>query len=113
MAAVKPITMNLSPVNGIPMNILVSQQNVDELANFELRSDDLFVVSYPKTGTTWTQQIVKLILSNGVDDGVPELISCPWIEADEIVRKRMGDPPRDLKVRNLHMNLTFEGNNNW
>ena len=102
MEEVKPITMNLSPVNGIPMSILVSQQNVDELANFELRSDDLFVVSYPKTGTTWTQQIVKLILSKGVDDGVPVLTSSPWIEADKILRERMGAPPCDLNVRNSY-----------
>ena len=90
--------MKLSPVNGIPMCVLISQQKIDELANFELRADDLFVVSYPKCGTTWTQQIVKLILSKGVDDGVSLLTSIPWIEADEIVRERMGMPPPDLKV---------------
>ena len=106
MAESKPITMNLPPINGIPMNILLTQQKVDELANFELHSDDVFVVSYPKSGTTWMQMIVKLILSNGVDDGVSPFTSCPWIEADEVIRKRMGKPPRDLKV---HYIRTVQG----
>ena len=98
MAESKLITMKLSPINGIPMNLLMKQQKVDELVNFELRSDDVFIVSYPKTGTTWMQQIVKLILANGVDDGVPPILTCPWIEADEVIREKMGQPPLDLKV---------------
>ena len=44
---------------------------MDELAlsDFSLRADDLFVASYPRSGTTWMQQIVKLIRTNGIDTG--------------------------------------------
>ena len=44
------------------------------------RSSDVFVISYPKSGTTWTQQIVKLIWNHGKEDGrdIDEVL--PWIE---------------------------------
>ncbi len=47
------------------------------------RPSDVFVVSYPKSGTTWTQQIIKLIWNNGIEDGrdIDDVI--PWIEPIE------------------------------
>ena len=96
--------MNLTQVNGIPVNIMLSQQKIDELATLDLRSSDLFVVSYPKSGTTWTQKIVKLILSNGVDDGVLPFLTIPWLEADDFLRKFLGESPLDLKVHREHEN---------
>ncbi len=32
---------------------------------FAPRADDLFVVTYPRSGTTWTRQILHLLLNNG------------------------------------------------
>ena len=40
----------------------------------------IWIVTYPKAGTTWTQQIVKLINNNGEDDDVNILKSVPWVE---------------------------------
>ncbi|CAL1274355.1 unnamed protein product [Larinioides sclopetarius] len=36
----------------------------EEYETYEARNDDIYVVSYPKTGTTWLQEIVYLIHSN-------------------------------------------------
>ena len=37
---------------------------------FVPKASDVFVASYPKSGTTWVQHIVSLIKNNGVDDGI-------------------------------------------
>ena len=34
------------------------------LRNFELRDDDIFIMSHPKTGTTWTQELVWMVVNN-------------------------------------------------
>ncbi len=41
------------------------------LDNMKMRADDVFVVACPKNGTTWMQQLVKLITNNGVESGKP------------------------------------------
>ncbi|XP_072018971.1 sulfotransferase 1A3-like isoform X2 [Amphiura filiformis] len=40
-----------------------------EIKVLEVRQDDLFLISYPKAGTTWMQQIISMILKEtGKDD---------------------------------------------
>ena len=40
------MTLNPHRISGVPMHRYVTQQRVDELANMELRPDDLFIVTY-------------------------------------------------------------------
>ena len=53
---------------------------MDGLRDFPLLAEDLFIVTYPKSGTTWMQQIVKLIRTNGLDDGMRISDAVPWLE---------------------------------
>ncbi|MFO7679139.1 MAG: sulfotransferase domain-containing protein [Chloroflexota bacterium] len=72
----------------LPMPPFISQQEMDTLANdFVVHADDLFVVTYPKCGTTWTEQIVHLILNQG-EQGEQRLTdTAPWLET---LHKRPG-----------------------
>ncbi|KAF2892848.1 hypothetical protein ILUMI_13327 [Ignelater luminosus] len=36
----------------------------ERIKNFEVKNDDVWVASYPKTGTTWTQEMVWMIANN-------------------------------------------------
>eukprot|EP00092_Neocalanus_flemingeri_P007301 GFUD01007883.1.p1 GENE.GFUD01007883.1~~GFUD01007883.1.p1 ORF type:complete len:334 (-),score=84.53 GFUD01007883.1:170-1171(-) len=55
----------------------------DKLYNFPLREDDIWIVTYPKTGTTWTQETVWMLV-NDVDKeagNVPQVVRSPFLEA--------------------------------
>ena len=49
------------------------------------RTDDVFIASFPKSGTTWTQQVVRLIYSRGlILDSDPSLHAIiPWLDDSE------------------------------
>ena len=52
----------------------------EELKTFPLQHGDVFIVTYPKSGTTWMQQIVKLLRNGGQVDDVILDVSIPWLE---------------------------------
>ena len=67
--------------NGIQVPKFVTQEEVDKLKDVELYPDDVWVVTYPKCGTTWTQQIVRLIRNKGIPDEKNISFAVPWLEA--------------------------------
>ena len=66
-------------VNGILLPRLTPKR-WEELKNFRLEPDEVFIVSYPKSGTTWVQQIVKLLRNGGRKDDVLVDRSILWLE---------------------------------
>jgi len=52
--------------NGFMMPRLFAERDQERIYNFELREDDIWIVTYPKCGTTWTQELVWMMV-NDVD----------------------------------------------
>lgn len=40
------------------------RENADKLHNFEARTDDIFISTFPRSGTTWTQEMIWLLCNN-------------------------------------------------
>ncbi|TNE67164.1 MAG: sulfotransferase domain-containing protein [Alphaproteobacteria bacterium] len=56
---------------------------------FNFRDDDIFIGTYAKSGTTWTQQIVSQLIFGGAEGiNVPEI--SPWLD--------LRVPPREIKL---------------
>lgn len=55
----------------------------DQICNFKAKPDDLLIATYPKAGTTWTEEIVDLIQNKGDAEKskrAPTHIRIPFIE---------------------------------
>ena len=76
-----------SVLQGMNVPKFVFQEELDKLKDFQLYPDDVWVVTYPKCGTTWTQQIVRLIKNKGVQDDIIVDHAVPWLEAMVRIQK--------------------------
>ncbi len=59
-----PISMEVNMVKSVPGNWYMPagyKAVAEKIYNFELRPDDIWIVTYPKCGTTWTQELVYQI----------------------------------------------------
>ncbi|XP_071975658.1 sulfotransferase 1 family member D1-like [Engystomops pustulosus] len=53
-------------VSGMPI-LGPFAENWENVQDFEAREDDLLIVTYPKSGTTWMSEILDLMIHNGDD----------------------------------------------
>ena len=72
-------------INGVMVPGFVTQEEVDKLKSFKLYPDDVWIVTYPKCGTTWTQQIVRLIINKGEQDDIKITTAVPWLEGGKLL----------------------------
>ncbi|XP_068162135.1 sulfotransferase 2B1-like [Antennarius striatus] len=64
-----------------------SPESLKYLQEFSFRPNDIFIVTYPKSGTTWSQEIVSQIMSGGDSpnaETLPYQDRTPWIEATRL-----------------------------
>lgn len=67
--------------NGFPMVAGVKEEDFNSALKYEPTEEDLFVVSYPKSGTTWVQYIVCLIYNHGTPPEGPIMFgTTPFLE---------------------------------
>ena len=65
----------------IPFPFMITQEHMDLLAKeFTIKDNDIFVVTYPRSGTTWTEQIVHLLVNHGEQGDLLLTDAVPWLE---------------------------------
>ena len=85
-------------LDGVKMMLGVpAAQIAEQREKFAIRPDDVFIATYPKCGTTWMQQIVKLIVNNGVETGADCDVFIPWHEHMSLEEIESMPSPRFFK----------------
>ncbi|HTL55014.1 MAG TPA: sulfotransferase domain-containing protein [Candidatus Limnocylindrales bacterium] len=72
----------LLPRLGQGLGIAMARIHLFELRHFKFvpRPDDIFIVTYPRSGTTWMQMILYQLTTDGNMD-IPHIAQhCPWFE---------------------------------
>lgn len=65
----------------IKFPVFISQADMDLIEKeFVVKDGDVFVVTYPRSGTTWTEQMVHLLLNQGVQGEQRITDAVPWLE---------------------------------
>ncbi|KAM9316651.1 amine sulfotransferase-like [Gastrophryne carolinensis] len=68
---------------GYFQNDATTKEVIDSLQDMDIRDNDVFIVTYLKSGTIWAQQILSLILNEAYRNGrehIPVMARAPWIE---------------------------------
>ncbi|XP_051780638.1 amine sulfotransferase-like isoform X1 [Erpetoichthys calabaricus] len=84
-------------------------EELDKLYDTEIYDSDIFIVTYPKSGTIWMQQIMSLIETKGVLNATFNMNTAdriPWVEADKTIQKFASLSPPRIHVCHLPWNLT-------
>jgi hypothetical protein len=61
--------------------------------DYTARPDDIFIVSYPRSGTTWLQMILYQLTTDGNMDFAHIAEKCPWFERSAISKRRLDKLP--------------------
>ncbi|XP_071499183.1 sulfotransferase 1A1-like [Diadema antillarum] len=72
---------------GIVLPNIILDSSVDALPTFEVRPDDVWICTYPKTGTHWMNEIVGLILARGVPEKIDRTLSTSTVEMINVAEK--------------------------
>ncbi|CAK1581629.1 unnamed protein product [Parnassius mnemosyne] len=101
------ITMNPFTLRFGPKGYLFPREfeNVGkEIYNMDVRPNDTFVVTFPKSGTTWTQELVWLILNNfdyEKASETPLTIRYPFLETEMFFNQNHKSMPGMLNADNI------------
>ncbi|XP_016357897.1 amine sulfotransferase-like [Sinocyclocheilus anshuiensis] len=95
----------LVPLRGFKLiSGIHSPEVVDQIQNFEIQDSDVFVITYPKSGTIWLQQILSLIEVKGDVTASNEQLNServPWIELLDSRKQFVSAPSPRICVSHL------------
>ncbi|XP_071955663.1 amine sulfotransferase-like [Antedon mediterranea] len=118
MADTPKTFLGVNVINGFAWSPQVLDDTPEKLQSFEIREDDVFVLTYPKAGTNWARELVRNIVCDGNKEKVKEdYESNPpgqlefvdnWKKYDNFLREKprimMSHEPVDVLPRQI-----FEG----
>merc|ERR1711972_446651 len=106
--------------NGFVMPRLFAEEVQERIYNFELRDDDIWIVTFPKCGTTWTQELVWMLVNDlDIEAGrEPLTVRSVFLEGQCVVNydffKSMGIIPENKRYRDsLKARLKFLSLTKW
>ena len=86
------------PLPEMPLLPITSPQTVEACRTLSVTNEDIFICSYPKSGTTWTQNLVCRLLSSHVgmtfDDDWHLSHTAPFYEVDKYWNSEGRLPPK-------------------
>ncbi|WP_411025355.1 sulfotransferase domain-containing protein, partial [Salmonella sp. s55004] len=60
---------------------IIAKRYLPIVKNFEVRHDDIFLITFPKSGTTWMQNIITLMMEDGKEPNNTHLFrKVPFLE---------------------------------
>ncbi|KAG8008942.1 Sulfotransferase family cytosolic 2B member 1 [Nibea albiflora] len=92
----------------MPANVY-TPQSLKYYEEFSFRPDDIIIATYPKSGTTWMQEIVPLIMSGGDPASVetlPNWRRVPWLEVDNTCKLHLEQRPSP-RMLSTHFQYTM------
>ncbi|KAI5632723.1 sulfotransferase domain-containing protein [Phthorimaea operculella] len=82
------------------------REDAAKIYNMSLRPDDIFVNTFPRSGTTWTQELVWMV-ANDLDykgsDATPLVHRFPYLEFLSLLHPVMIDRLKQLNKDKLHL----------
>ncbi|XP_071499180.1 sulfotransferase 1C2-like [Diadema antillarum] len=82
---------------GIVLPNVVLDSSIEAMQTFEVRSDDIWLCTYPKSGTHWMFEIVGLILARGVPEKINRSLAIDAVETIDMTQKMPASREEELK----------------
>ncbi|MBF0101011.1 MAG: sulfotransferase domain-containing protein [Desulfobacterales bacterium] len=95
--------------NPFKLPVFMTQHVIDSITQqFRVRDDDVFIVTYPRSGTTWMQQIVHLLIHQGIQGDQHLEMVIPYLErATAFDGIEKCEQTRDRRYFKTHLPITF------